>query len=112
VILVDVNVLLYAVAADLPQHPRDRPRLDRMLSGGARVGLPWHSLLGFWRITTNRRAFEHPLSADEAWAQIEDSLDRPAAYVPVQGPFQDQASSTIGARLPGLGPRSGRIGLI
>jgi hypothetical protein len=102
VILVDVNVLLYAVAADLPQHPRVRPWLDRMLSGGARVGLPWHSLLGFWRITTNPRAFEHPLGADEAWAQIEDWLDRPAAYVPLaedgqlRSTFADQPRGQVG----------------
>jgi hypothetical protein len=95
VILVDVNVLLYAVAADLPQHPRVRPWLDRMLSGGARVGLPWHSLLGFWRITTNPRAFEHPLGADEAWAQIEDWLDRPAAYVPVPSDRHRQILAAI-----------------
>lgn len=84
-ILLDVNVLIYAVAADLPQHPRVRPWLDRSLSGTVRVGLPWHSLLGFWRITTNPRAFERPLGAHEAWSQIEEWLDRPAAYIPVPG---------------------------
>jgi hypothetical protein len=85
VILVDVNVLIYAVDSDAPQHPAVQPWLDRALSGLARVGLPWHSLLGFWRITTNPRAFERPLRADEAWAQISDWLDRPAAYVPTPG---------------------------
>jgi hypothetical protein len=85
VILLDVGVLIYAVAADLPQHPSARPWLDRSLSGTVRVGLPWHSLLGFWRITTNPRAFARPLGADEAWSQIEEWLDRPAAYIPVPG---------------------------
>lgn len=84
-ILVDVNVLIYAVVPSLPQHPRVRPWLDEALSGPVRVGLPWPSLLGFWRITTNPRLFEQPLSAGEAWAQIEDWLDRPAAYIPLPG---------------------------
>jgi hypothetical protein len=95
VILLDVNVLIYAVAADLPQHSRVRPWLDRALSGTARVGLPWHSLVGFWRITTNPRAFEHPLSATEAWAQTEEWLDRPAAYIPVPGDRHRQILSII-----------------
>lgn len=84
-ILLDVNVLIYAVAEDLPQHPTVRPWLDRALAGTTRVGLPWHSLLGFWRIVTNPRAFERPLSAEEAWAHIDDWLDRPATYVPSPG---------------------------
>jgi hypothetical protein len=95
VILLDVNVLIYAVAADLPQNPTVRPWLDRSLSGTARVGLPWLSLLGFWRITTNPRAFERPLGADEAWAQIEEWLDRPAAYIPAPGDRHRQILSTI-----------------
>lgn len=94
-ILLDVNVLIYAVAADLPAHPTVRPWLDRSLSGTARVGLPWHSLLGFWRITTNPRAFEYPLSAADAWAQIEEWLDRPAAFIPVPGDRHRQVLSTI-----------------
>jgi uncharacterized protein len=95
VILLDVNVLIYAVAADLPAHPTVRPWLDRSLSGTARVGLPWHSLLGFWRITTNPRAFERPLSADEAWSQIEEWLDRPAAYIPVPANRHRQILATV-----------------
>lgn len=94
-ILLDVNVLIYAVVADLPQHAAVRPWLDRALSGTVRVGLPWHSLLGFWRITTNPRAFERPLGADEAWAQVEDWLDRPAAYLPVPGGRHRQILSTM-----------------
>lgn len=94
-ILVDVNVLIYAVAADLPQHTAVRPWLDTTLAGPARVGLPWHSLLGFWRITTNPRAFDRPLGADEAWAQICDWLDRPAAYLPAPGDGHRQVLADI-----------------
>lgn len=94
-ILLDVNVLIYAVVADLPQHGAVRPWLDRVLSGTARVGLPWHSLLGFWRIVTNPRAFARPLSAGEAWAYINDWLDRPAAYVPSPGDRHRQILATM-----------------
>lgn len=102
-ILLDVNLLIYAVAADLPQHARVRPWLDEALSGTVRVGLPWHSLLGFWRITTNPRAFSHPLGADEAWTQIEDWLDRPAAYLPVPGERHRQVLASIASDLQPTG---------
>ncbi len=84
-ILVDVNVLIYAVGADFSQHRAVRSWLDTALAGTVRVGLPWHSLLGFWRVTTNPRAFAEPLTADEAWGHIEDWLTRPAAYIPGPG---------------------------
>lgn len=102
-ILLDVNVLIYAVTADLPQHPTVRPWLDRSLSGPVRVGLPWHSLLGFWRMTTNPRAFERPLTASEAWSQIEEWLDRPAAYIPVPSGRHRQVLATIAAETKATG---------
>ena len=39
-ILVDANLLIYAIDSDSPQHARARPWLERALSGTAPVGLP------------------------------------------------------------------------
>jgi predicted nucleic acid-binding protein len=66
VILVDVNLLLYAHVARYPDHQKTRDWLDRQLNEIGRVGLPWASLLGFMRLATNPRALERPLSTGEA----------------------------------------------
>lgn len=84
--LVDANVLLYAVDEDSPFHERARDWLTEALNGPQRVGLPWQSLWAFIRISTNPRALRHPLSPAEAWAFVDDWLDAPAAWVPAPGP--------------------------
>jgi predicted nucleic acid-binding protein len=61
-ILVDANILIYAGMSVLPQHRAAAEWLDHQLSGLDRVGLPWSSLLGFLRVTTNPRVFRNPPS--------------------------------------------------
>jgi toxin-antitoxin system PIN domain toxin len=46
------------------------------------VGLPWHTLLGFIRISSNPRALEHPMSVAAAWQLVEGWLDRPTVWIP------------------------------
>lgn len=70
-ILVDVNVLLYASLDSFEQHAACREWLDERLNGAAPVGLPWHVLLGFLRIATRPQIIEHPLSMIQAWGQVE-----------------------------------------
>lgn len=84
--LVDANILLYAVDEDSPFHERSRVWLTDALNGAQRVGLPWQSLWAFLRISTNPRALRSPLSPREAWGHIEDWLDAPASWVPEPGP--------------------------
>lgn len=76
-ILPDVNVLIHAVNADSPRNDRIRAWWDGCLSGLDAVYLPWVVILGFVRITTNPRIFEHPMSVDEASGYIQSWLDRP-----------------------------------
>lgn len=67
----------------MPQHEAAREWLDGRLNGTAQVGLPWPSLLGFVRITTNPRVFERPLPLADAWQQVVEWLGCPPAWVPV-----------------------------
>jgi predicted nucleic acid-binding protein len=46
-ILVDANLLIYAVNAAAPQHVAARSWLDARMNSSVRVGLPWPSLLAF-----------------------------------------------------------------
>jgi toxin-antitoxin system PIN domain toxin len=86
-ILVDANLLLYAVNRDLPQHAQARAWLESVLSGPERVGLPWVVVLAFLRITTSLRIFERPLSIEQASAYVDAWLSLPIVrpVVPGQG---------------------------
>ena len=81
-ILVDVNLLIYATSARAAQHQAARDWLDTQLNGHSRVGLPWASLLGFLRIATNRRAFTDPMPMQRAWNQVEAWLSRDQVWTP------------------------------
>ena len=81
-ILVDANLLIYAVNAAAPQHVAARPWLDAHMNGVARVGLPWASLLAFLRLVTNPRVFQRPLSMADAWKQVDGWLGSGPAWVP------------------------------
>ena len=83
--LVDANVLLYAIDEDSPNHQRAREWLETALNGSRRVGIPWASLIAFVRISTHARALREPLSPAEAWQFVEEWLDAPATWVPVPG---------------------------
>jgi uncharacterized protein len=75
--LVDANLLLYAYNPRAEQHERSRAWLEAALSGPDLVRFAWATLWAFLRISTNPRAFEHPLSASEAIAVIAALLDQP-----------------------------------
>ncbi len=81
--LVDANILLFAVDSRAPAHARAAAWLTRTLNGEARVGLPWESLTAFVRISTHPRASGHPLLPDEAWRFVADWLAAPTAWVPL-----------------------------
>ncbi len=81
-ILVDTNLLIYAHVSSFGQHERARDWLDTQLGGGAPVGLPWASVLGFLRIVTNPRVFERPESTGAAWRQVGTWLDAAVAWIP------------------------------
>jgi hypothetical protein len=81
--LVDANLLLYAVDVRSPFHERARDWLTSVLNGHARVGLPWQCLTAFVRIATHPRASEHPLPPAQAWSQVQSWLACDVAWIPV-----------------------------
>lgn len=72
--LLDVNLLLYAVHSSAGQHEAAREWLTEQLNGSRRVGLPWQSLGAFLWIATHPRVSQHPLSAATAWERVTDWL--------------------------------------
>jgi toxin-antitoxin system PIN domain toxin len=84
--LLDANLLLYAVHRGTPQHKRAADWLTEQLNGPKRIGLPWQSLAAFLRISTHPRAFQQPLAPATAWELITDWLAAPVAWIPQPGP--------------------------
>jgi uncharacterized protein len=95
VILVDVNLLVYAWDPGSPDHEAARRWLDGKLSETARVALPWESTLGFLRVVTNPRIYSHPATIGRAWQQVEEWLSCSNVWIP-------QAGSEHGLVLGGL----------
>jgi uncharacterized protein len=80
-ILLDVNVLIYAFRGDLPQHRICRPWLAGVVSGDAGFGLSPMVLGAVVRITTNARVFQNPSSVAEAFGFCTDLLSQPHCRV-------------------------------
>ena len=83
--LVDANILLYAVDSDSRFHDPAREWLEAALNGTRRVGLPWQSLTAFVRIATHPRALREPLAPGEAWTFVEEWLDADVTWSPGPG---------------------------
>ena len=83
--LVDANILLYAIDERARLHAVARDWLTIRLNGARRVGLPWQSLGGFLRIATHPRASDRPLAPDHAWGYVADWLACDVAWIPESG---------------------------
>ena len=81
--LIDANLLIYAVDATAPEHPGASAWLTEQLNSDRGVGLPWESLMAFFRITTHPRASADPLQPADAWRFIRDWLAVDVVWVPV-----------------------------
>ena len=81
-ILVDVNLLIYAVNQDSADHQKAKSWLESALSGTETVGLPWIVLLAFLRLTTRSGLFQKPLSLQAAFDLVDAWLQQPSVTVP------------------------------
>ena len=80
-VVVDANVLLYAVDTASMHHDGSRSWLDASLGGAEAVGFAWVALLAFIRIGTNPSILPTPMTTDEATDQVETWLSAPAAVI-------------------------------
>lgn len=83
--LVDANILLYAVDDQSPFHDRASAWLTAQLSGSRRVGFPWQSLVAFMRISTHPRASARPLDSATATRFVTNWLETGVAWIPNPG---------------------------
>lgn len=91
--LLDANLLLYAVDASSPQNAAAGGWLQEVLRGDRRVGLPWQTIGAFLRIATHPRVATHPLSGAEAWAFVRRWLDAGLVWIP---PVTERTAAVLG----------------
>jgi len=82
VILVDVNLLVYATFEVTRFHGPAHAWVESVLNGEGRVGLPWASLLGFVRLSTNRHVLKEPIPVRLAWELVRGWLACPQVWIP------------------------------
>lgn len=99
--LVDANLLLYAVDETSPHHERSARWWTDALNGERRVALPMQTIGAFLRIITHPRILESPLSASDAWDHVKAWLASDPVWIP--------PTSARTARL--LGELIGRYGV-
>ena len=85
-IVIDVNILIYAVNEDAPLHGKAKAWIEDTLSGTEIVGFPWTVILAFLRLTTRQGLFRSPLPVEMAFAVIEDWLGQPPSTLLEPGP--------------------------
>ena len=96
--LLDANLLLYAVHKRSAHHEVAVSWLTEQLNGSRRVGMPWQSLVAFLRISTHPRAFSRPLQPTIAWERVTDWLAAPVAWIPDPGPEHHRLLGELIAR--------------
>ena len=84
-IVVDVNLLLYAVISGFPQHESARTWWEEELNGPREIGLASPALFGFLRVATNPRVLTVPMAITVAIAHVTSWLEQPNVRFLVPG---------------------------
>jgi hypothetical protein len=99
VICLDVNLLLYATNPAEPRHERARTWFEDQMNSGERVGLPWHTLLGFVRVGTSR-ARRPSFAMNEALEYVEGWLEWDSVWIPEPTPRHREVISDLLRQVP------------
>jgi len=81
VLLMDVNVLVYAHRLDAQDHSRYREWLESVMNGEGAYGMAELVLSGFLRVVTHPRVFQQPSPLPAALAFADEVRARPNCVV-------------------------------
>jgi toxin-antitoxin system PIN domain toxin len=76
---IDVNILLYASDTGSPYFERANSFVESCITQKEVFTVGWPTVMSYLRIATHPAVFHHPLSPDEAMANIETLLNLPHA---------------------------------
>ncbi len=105
-ILIDANLLIYATLDTGVHHAPARDWLKDQMDRAPHIGLPWHSLLGFVRISSNKHLYPHGPSVDTAWSVVKAWLSVDHVWIPSP---TDRHAETIGQLLSAAKIGSGDV---
>jgi uncharacterized protein len=86
VIFVDTNVLIYAHNENSIHHTAIAQWIEKVLLKEDVIGLPWVSVWGFLRVSTNSRIWPNPKSSAEVFSILEDWFSLPGVALINPGP--------------------------
>ena len=81
----DLNLLIYAVNSDTPQHSKARRWLEETLSGSEDIGFAWPVVLGFLRLTTRHGFMPRPLTPEQSIEIVDEWLAQPCSVLVAPG---------------------------
>ncbi len=84
-IVIDVNLLLYAYTPNSLSHKKAVAWLETTLSQDESIGLPWQVISAFIRIVTNRKVPGFSRPVEEAISAVEEWLKQPNVRVLTPG---------------------------
>ncbi|MBN1607118.1 MAG: type II toxin-antitoxin system VapC family toxin [Polyangiaceae bacterium] len=85
-IIVDVNLLVYAHNKAAPLHLHARRWWEDLITRQQPVGLAWAVALGFVRLVTHPSVLQNPLAPLDALARVGRWLDQPEVRIVEPGP--------------------------
>lgn len=101
-LLLDVNVCIYAIRDDSPDHREYRAWVEQALTGDEPVGISELVLSGVVRLVTNHRVFRQPSTTRQALAACGALRSAPAAIPLRPGPRHwaifDSLCTSVGAK--------------
>jgi len=81
-VIVDANLLIYAVDSTSPFHPRAKTWLESAINGPRRVAIPTQSVGAFLRLVTHPRVVQNPLPPQGAGEIVSRWMSVPGVWVP------------------------------
>jgi uncharacterized protein len=105
VILLDVNVLIYAGDPISPQHGKVANWLQDLSESAESIGFSLPTLWAFVRITTDRRLSSHPRTPTGAFERVREWLSQPYVRVVDPGPRHLEILERLVIDFQAHGPR-------
>jgi toxin-antitoxin system PIN domain toxin len=76
-IVLEVNLLIYACDTTCPEHRKARAWVEGALSGNEPIGLPWQTVSAFLRVLTYPGLFGERFSMGQALAIVDRWIELP-----------------------------------
>src|SRR3977135_3422525 len=96
VILIDVNVLVYAKRQDSPDHAKFRKGIEESILSEPVFGVSEQVLSSVVRILTHPHIFREPTRLDEALHYVNSLLEQPGCVVVTPGERHGRNSIRLG----------------